>query len=128
MPRKDAKGDVRTAASVSVNSAASPTDTSSATSSQTNSASASKSPIVDCSDAFLHLLTRDDGWLRVVPHEMGAVTYYKWKFTRGAWSGYYVMYRSDNLDFIAAMVGLYRKLLKVDAGLERPVYDVPYNS
>ncbi len=127
MPKRSPKGDVRTAASVSSNTASSSTVSASAPNNSTALGEVSRSSMSQYPDAFLHILTRDDGWLRVVPQEMGSVTFYKWKFTRGPWTGYYVMYRSDDLDFIAAIVGLYRKLLRVDTGAERPVYDTPYN-
>lgn len=72
------------------------------------------------------ILGRDDGWLRVVPHEHGQVSYWKWKFTRGPWRNHYVMVRMDKMDFAEPMWLLEQKLLQVDMGERRPSLDHPY--
>lgn len=72
------------------------------------------------------ILARDDGWLRVVPQEAGEVAFWKWKFTRGSWRGYYVMVRMDKPDYAEPMWLLHQKLIQVDQGERRPSLDHPY--
>ena len=76
--------------------------------------------------ALLDLLVRDDGWLRIVPHAHGAVVYYKWKFSRGKWQGYYLMWRDDHINPSEALCGLLGKLEAVDLGRSRPVKDTAF--
>lgn len=78
------------------------------------------------SESFALLMLRVDGWLRVVPHDLGKVVYFKWKFTTGRWRGFYVMYRCDDYDYQAALDGLVYKLLEVEKGHHRPARDTPY--
>lgn len=78
------------------------------------------------SEAFAGMMLRDDGWLRIVPHEDGSVCYFKWKFSRGQWRGHYIMYRCDDFNYAGALEGLYHKLSQVDAGDRRPSLDHPY--
>jgi hypothetical protein len=77
--------------------------------------------------ALQEMLIRDDGWLRVVPHERGAVTFYKWKFSRGPWQGYYLMYRDDRMNPSEALCGLVGKLEAVDLGRSKPVKDTAFS-
>lgn len=78
---------------------------------------------VSAYNALLELLCRDDGWLRIVPHEHGGLVYYKWKFSRGKWAGYYLMYRDDRINPSEALCGLLGKIEAVDLGRSRPVKD-----
>lgn len=78
--------------------------------------------------ALQALLVRDDGWLRIVPHEHGTIVYAKWKFTSRRWPNHYVMYRCTDEDFTAMLWGLLRKVEAVDAGLVKPLYDHPYSN
>lgn len=81
----------------------------------------------DFLNSFVFLASRDDGWLRMVPHDAGATVYYKWKFTRGSWAGHYIMYMDNAFDPSASIQGLLKKLQKVDAGELRPVRDRPFD-
>lgn len=77
-------------------------------------------------EALKELLRRDDGWLRIVPHETGSIVFAKWKFTSRKWPNHYVMYRSEDMDIAGMLWGLLRKVEAVDAGVLKPVYDHPY--
>ena len=127
MKKRDAKGDVRTAASDSNSTAISSTSKPS-----TASSSATVGPASTAYDASLRgslsmIMSRDDGWLRMVPHIDEGVIYAKWKFVRGPWTGYYCMFRDESFDGGSAIIGLRQKLSQIDAGHARPVYDTPYN-
>lgn len=78
--------------------------------------------------AMQYLMLRDDGWLRMVPHDYGKTSYWKWKFTQGPWSGHYVMWVADAADWTGAVVGLVTKIMLVDRGELRPALDRPYDS
>ena len=72
------------------------------------------------------LCTRHDGWLRVVPDRDTELVFWKWKFTRGIWSGYYIMVRCMYWEEALAVQLLVDKLLEVDAGYRNPTPDRPY--
>jgi hypothetical protein len=78
--------------------------------------------------ALQYLTSRDDGWLRIVPHDCGDTVYYKWKFTAGRHLNSYVMWLDTNADPVRSLVGLIGKLKAVDEGLFRPIKDRPYNA
>ena len=80
-----------------------------------------------CLEAIQTLARRNDGWIRIVPHEDGALVYAKFKFTSRRWPNHYVMYRCDDEDYVSMLWGLVRKVEAVDAGLVKPVYDHPYS-
>ena len=128
MPRKDAKGDVRRNASSSSSTASVATTTASDSNSSAVAGSLAALGADELAHSLSELMARGDGWLRMVPQLSEMVIYAKWKFTYGRWAGYYVMYRCDNFSHVEAVTGLHRKLLKVDQGEHRPVYDVPYNT
>jgi len=69
------------------------------------------------------LLIRTDGWLRVVPDGDGKTVWWKWKFTRGRWSGYYVMAVGRVDQHAEAIAVMLHKLDKVDTGQDRPIQD-----
>ena len=127
MKRKDPKGDVRTAASDSSRTATSSTSSPSAASNSTVVGAASEAYDTSLKGSLSMLMSRDDGWLRLVPHLDEGVIYAKWKFVRGPWTGYYAMWRDDNFDAGACIIGLRQKLSLIDRGMSKPVYDVPYN-
>lgn len=77
--------------------------------------------------ALLDLLRRDDGWLRVAPDTDGKVVWWKWKITRGKWSGHYVMVRAFVDQHEEAMGVMLRRLQNVDLGYERPTRDSYYD-
>lgn len=83
--------------------------------------------LMEASQAMHYLMLRDDGWLRMVPHDHGKVTYWKWKFVSGPWKGHYVMWVADCDDWTGAVVGLVTKIRMVDAGELRPALDRPYD-
>lgn len=125
--KKDPKGDVRTRASTNSN----PTSDTSSRDATTASALVSSTPAASrgsgLDESMSFLLQRDDGWLRVVPHNFGQVTYWKWKFARGPHRGTYVMFRLDYFDWVAGLQGLAEKVREVDEGRRKPALDVPYN-
>lgn len=84
--------------------------------------------LAPASEALAELLARDDGWLRIVPQEFGAVAYFKWKFSRGPHKNRYVMFRCDDMNYTAALWGLWQKVREVDRGERTPAYDTPYDS
>lgn len=73
--------------------------------------------------AMSPFLTRDDGWLRVVPQDDGLTCYFKWKFTGGPHVNHYVMCRYPYTESAEALARLARKVDAVDRGVERPVKD-----
>lgn len=84
--------------------------------------------VAEASKTFTLLLTRDDGWLRVVPHDDGQVQYWKWKFAHGKHRNHYVMYRVIVGDWTEGVLGLAQKLMEVDDGIRKPAYDSPFIS
>ncbi len=76
--------------------------------------------------ALSELFLRMDGWLRVVPAGDGKTLYFKWKFTRGEWSGYYVMFVSLVWEWDKGIAGLRDKCDEVDQDARRPVKDKWY--
>lgn len=84
----------------------------------------------DCSTlaALQALCVRNDGWLRIVPHDDGSVVFAKWKFTSSRWPNHYVMWRCDDEDYSAMLHGLLAKIEAVDRGDEKPVYDTYYGA
>lgn len=79
-------------------------------------------------DALAGFLSRDDGWLRMVPQDHGRVAFWKWKFSRGKHAGSYVMARTDYTDHRRALEILARKVEDVDLGLSRPTPDSYFDS
>lgn len=76
--------------------------------------------------ALTSILSRDDGYLRLIPDELGTVVHCKYKFTRGEFKGRYVYWR-DRIDMLGiALEGLLSKLDEVDAGVRVPVPDKAY--
>lgn len=73
------------------------------------------------------LLSRDDGWLRIVPHTLDNVVYFKWKFTRGPWNAHYVMSRVESWQIAYGLDLLLDKLHAVDEGTKRPTKDTAYS-
>lgn len=74
------------------------------------------------------LLQRDDGWLRIVPDSDGKTVWWKWKFTRGKWSGFYVMAVGRQDQHAEAIAVMLHKLGKVDDGEDRPIQDRYYDA
>lgn len=74
------------------------------------------------------ILSRADGWLRIVPGSDAKLIYVKWKYTLGRHSGTYVMAVSALWRFDEAIRTLIRKLEEVDAGTRRPTVDRAYDS
>lgn len=77
----------------------------------------------DCLEALKRLAWFDEGWLRVVSHEQGAMMYFKFKFSRGDFGGNYVFFRCDDQDIGGALWGLLAKVRAVYAGTLRPTPD-----
>lgn len=75
-----------------------------------------------------HLLQRDDGWLRMVPHPLDDVLYIKWKFNKGVHSGCYVMSRVASFQLDYGLDLLLDKLAAVDEGSRRPTRDTAYDA
>lgn len=69
------------------------------------------------------LVVRDDGWLRMVPDTLDDKLYFKWKFTRGRWTGYYAMSVVTLSEAKLGIELLLRKLDKIDRGEMRPALD-----
>lgn len=82
--------------------------------------------LMEAAQAMQYLMLRDDGWLRMVPHDHGKVSFWKWKFTAGPHAGHYVMWVADCDDWTGAVVGLVTKIMLVDRGELRPALDRPY--
>lgn len=74
-----------------------------------------------------HLMQRDDGWLRMVPHPLDDVLYLKWKFNKGQHSGCYVMSRVASWQLDYGLDLLLDKLAAVDDGSKRPTRDTAYD-
>lgn len=77
-------------------------------------------------EALKAIAIYDEGWLRIVSHEMGKTLYYKFKFSRGKYQHSYVFYRSDDNDPSRALWGLLGKIEAVYAGSLRPTPDTPF--
>lgn len=73
------------------------------------------------------ILSRADGWLRLIPGSDGEVSYWKWKFVTGQHSGKYVMYVNQSPDWVEGVLGLATKLGKVDEGTLKPTVDSYYD-
>lgn len=72
---------------------------------------------------LLPFLCRDDGWLRVTPHDNGDVVYWKWKWTRGPNTNRYVMVVYPQSQSADALLKLTAKIDAVDGGIESAVKD-----
>lgn len=72
------------------------------------------------------LATYDEGWLRIVSHEFGALRYYKFKFSKGRYSGSYVFVRSDGLRPRECLWLLLGKVQRVYEGTLRATPDHAY--
>lgn len=77
--------------------------------------------------AFLDILSREDGWLRVIGGGSEKQHYYKYKFSRGRWQGMYVMYVTVPGKWEEGMIGLAQKLAAVDDGTLKPAHDTFYD-
>ena len=77
--------------------------------------------------AFLDILRRPDGWLRIVGGDLAKSHFYKFKFSSGEWKGRYVMYVSVPGNWEEGICGLAQKLAAVDRGDLRPAYDTFYD-
>jgi hypothetical protein len=76
--------------------------------------------------ALSHLLLRDDGWLRAIPDGAGKAAYLKWKFTRGKFSGSYVMVVVHAYEWPMGFTLLTDKIEDCYAGLRKPTKDRDY--
>lgn len=85
--------------------------------------SGSTSERVSLGRILLPFLCRDDGWLRVTPHENGDIVYWKWKWTRGPNTNRYVMVVYPQSQSADALLKLTAKIDAVDAGIETAVRD-----
>lgn len=72
---------------------------------------------------LLPFLLRDDGWLRVTPHDDGETVYWKWKFTGGKHINHYVMVVYPAFKSAEALMMLAAKVDAVDSGEQSPVKD-----
>lgn len=81
----------------------------------------------DAGEAFLAILAREDGWLRVVGGLSQKQTYWKFKFNNGQHKGFYVMYVGAASDWTRGILGLAEKLEEVDRGVRKPAYDTFYD-
>lgn len=77
--------------------------------------------------ALLSLVTRDDGWLRIVPARDSDSVYIKWKFSRGPWSRHYVMAVVQYWQMGYGLSLLLDKLDAVDSGAFKPTQDTVYS-
>ena len=77
--------------------------------------------------AFLDIIYREDGWLRVVGGELNKACYWKFKFASGQHKGKYVMYVSPPGCWEEGICGLADKLLAVDEGRLKPAHDTFYD-
>jgi hypothetical protein len=77
--------------------------------------------------AFLDIIYREDGWLRVVGGELNKACYWKFKFSAGQHKGKYVMYVSRPGCWEEGICGLADKLLAVDEGRLKPAHDTFYD-
>jgi hypothetical protein len=73
------------------------------------------------------LAAYDEGWLRIISHDFGALRYYKFKFSKGKYAGSYVFVRSDGLRPRECLWLLLGKVQKVYEGTMRPTPDTPYD-
>lgn len=80
-----------------------------------------------CADALSAIALYDEGWLRVVSHEMGKTVYYKFKFSKGKYKNSYVFYRDDVRDPTTSLWGLIGKIEAVYEGTHKPTPDTPYD-
>lgn len=76
---------------------------------------------------LLSLVTREDGWLRIVPARDTEQVYIKWKFSRGPWSRHYVMTVVQYWQMGYGLSLLVDKLDAVDEGSFKPTLDTPYS-
>lgn len=88
---------------------------------------ASAARVEAASLAFLDIIYREDGWLRVVGGELNKACYWKFKFSSGQWKGRYVMYVSQPGCWEEGVCGLADKLLAVDEGRLKPAHDTFYD-
>jgi hypothetical protein len=77
--------------------------------------------------ALLSLVTREDGWLRIVPARDSESVYIKWKFSRGPWSRHYVMTVVQYWQMGYGLSLLLDKLEAVDSGSFKPTQDTAYS-
>lgn len=77
--------------------------------------------------AFLDIIYREDGWLRVVGGELNKSCYWKFKFSSGQHKGKYVMYVSLPGQWEEGLCGLADKLRAVDRGELKPAHDTFYD-
>lgn len=76
--------------------------------------------------ALCELLMRDDGWLRAIPDGEGNTAYLKWKFTRGQFSGSYVMVVVRPWEHTMGFTLLLDKIRDCYEGLRKPTRDRDY--
>ncbi len=127
MTRTNGKGDVRTRASQPRRAESG---------APANGGSLNSTPDVQPTDeqrqvgigksALSHLLMRDDGWLRAIPDGAGKAAYLKWKFTRGKFSGSYVMVVVHSYEWPMGFTLLTDKIEDCYAGLRKPTKDRDY--
>jgi hypothetical protein len=77
-------------------------------------------------EALQQLLMRDDGWLRAIPDGAGKTAYLKWKFTRGCFTGSYVMVVIRPWEGDDGFRMLLAKIMNCYAGNRRPTPDKAY--
>lgn len=75
------------------------------------------------SSGMVDIVSRDDGWLRLIPSRDGSLSYAKWKFTHGRHAGKYVMVAVAHWNALDLVPLLRDKLREVDAGMLRPTLD-----
>ena len=75
---------------------------------------------------LLSLVTREDGWLRIVPGRDTEQVYIKWKFTHGRWTRHYVMAVVQYWQMGYGLSLLVDKLDAVDEGTLKPTLDTPF--
>ena len=81
----------------------------------------------EAGQAFIDIITREDGWLRVVGGELNKQCYWKYKFSSGQHKGKYVMYVTVPGQWEEGIIGLAGKILEVDRGERRPAQDTFYD-
>ncbi len=77
--------------------------------------------------AFIDIISREDGWLRVVGGELNKQCYWKFKFSSGQHKGKYVMFVTVPGQWEEGIIGLADKLDEVDRGVRRPAQDTFYD-
>lgn len=82
---------------------------------------------IEAYDGLRELLSREDGWLRVVPDYDRRQMFFKWKFTSGAYPNHYCMWVCSLGDIREGILGLLQRVKEVEAGERRPVKDRPYD-